>query len=267
MAPRFAGELSSLLARGGTDGCRDARGAGRGAAGGTFLVMFRKLTLRFTRLPHLFQDVIMTILSVSPILVRYLVQDGGDLDLYLLAAVFVMLLFYIARRHIGDMKDDRERVLTLLGQIAELSKFPNETGVMIFSPFTSLWQERKLKARLAHNKMGFSDEFIEFPLYSGCTGHCWSERKQIIADLGHEDVVLECEMLWNMDSKQIADTKHIKAVCSTPIRDPDGTIIAVLAIDCLRSAHDSGMVSAHFLESVSLYAERLGRIIKTHPLL
>ena len=219
------------------------------------------------RLPHIFQDMIMTILTVSPIVFRYWVQDGDELNLYLLAAVLVVLVLYIGRRHIRDIKYDTERVLDLLGQIAELSNFPNETGVMIFTPFISLWQERKLKARLTHNKIGCSDEFIEFSLYSGCTGHCWSKRKQVIADLDHEDVVLECQKLWNMNPKQIADTKLIKAVCSTPIRDPDGAIIGVLTIDCLRSVRESGMVSTHFLESVSLYAERLGRIIKTRPLL
>ena len=123
-----------------------------------------------------------------------------------------------------------------------------------------------LKPILTHNKDGFTDEDIEFRYNSGCTGQCWSEAKQMMADLDHPEAAREEEIIWNMDDEQVENTKHLKAVLSTPILDANAEVIGVLTIDCLRSPQDSGIRELDFWDAANRYAERFGRMIEARPL-
>ena len=87
-----------------------------------------------------------------------------------------------------------------------------------------------------------------------------------MADLDHSEASREEKIIWNMDDEQVENTKHLKAVLSTPILDANAEVIGVLTIDCLRSPQESGIEQLDFWDAANRYAERLGRMIEARPL-
>ena len=65
------------------------------------------------------------------------------------------MILYVVRRYSDELQKDKDKILNILGQVSELSEFPNETGVLLYLPRSSFLGELILRPILSHNKDGF----------------------------------------------------------------------------------------------------------------
>jgi hypothetical protein len=170
------------------------------------------------------------------------------------------------------VEDEKRRLIEAIedqlgASIQHMTRRVDETGAVIYYPATALGATPVLVPVVAHNKRESFRGLTRFEKWQGCVGEAWGFGEQRVADLASvSDGMLRRQ--WKMRPDQIASTKHLKAVVSTPIWDSGDpkSLIGMVSFDSTVSAVRSGLTSPASLEEAARCAALLARIVSRSPL-
>lgn len=144
-----------------------------------------------------------------------------------------------------------------------MTKVPDRAGALVFLPEGSKAGPQMLIARLKYNKQNKPDRDLRFERWQGCAGHGWARGDQMVADLA-EVSEQELAQTWKLTPEQIAMTRHLRLVVSTPIRadgDPE-KVLGMLAVDSEVDNDACGLKDVASLDEAWQLALLVGRILQ-----
>ena len=145
------------------------------------------------------------------------------------------------------------------GAVREMSHCPEKTGVIVFLPE----DDGLLHAAFTYHKDDRPDRALAFRPLQGCTGHAWDTEKQTVARLG-EVTEEDLRMTWKLTAEQIAVTRHLKMVVSTPIWALDNSELklGVVSVDTEAEEVDCQIASEESLSEALQLATILAGVLR-----
>jgi len=89
-------------------------------------------------------------------------------------------------------------------------------------------RQKKFYLKYGYNMDNYEDKNIHIPINMGCTGEAWRDRKQVWGDYGK----IFSDGSYRIPQEELNKVpKDLQWICSTPILDDTGNVLAVLNFD------------------------------------
>jgi hypothetical protein len=213
-----------------------------------------------------------------PIFLSLLLADSkspGTVQPFMWGLISVPVLIAFCLSLNREYRTKRDRRLEIINSAVEKADFENIVMQTLGFLVDDLQDRRAnvmviqdkspqaLITKYFHGDSGESpDKNIEWEKFVGCCGKAWGVKKQYFLDLSQlseEDLRIQL----NMSPQQIACTKGLGAVVSTPLRDTKdrNTIIGVLNCDSKKPLSESGFTDIMYLKAFDQHAEIISKLI------
>jgi hypothetical protein len=176
-----------------------------------------------------------------------------------IAVILIMImLYYLYARYKSDYMTQAERqklletMLACVDQVRRLDASQNlRSNIFVFDR-----KKRIYRIVASHNMADDDDRNVEIPENLGCTGEAWRSRGQVWGPKGHILHVGDHRIPEDQVKKIRTDLEWI---CSTPITDWDGNVIAVLNFDGNKAMNDEQQLQIK--QQASRLASELGFLL------